>query len=408
MADQAFFSGANFVFNVLLVRWLSPEAYGAYAVAFSVLLFASGFHNALIAEPMMVLGARKERCQRRSYYRILLLGHLALTFLISAVGLAVAAVPWLGPAVRLGLQGAFVALPTLLIFWLARRACYLEMRPAVATIASAAYATLLLGGGYMVRQSGWLSLFEAYLLLAGTGLILGVGLWAYLLRIVGPGDTVSWRGEVHAHWIYGRWVCGSALVQWLSTSIYVPLIGTFAGLTQVTAYRAVQNLVTPLQQIQIALGQLVLPWASQQASKGGASSLSPPLRTLMIGFVGFAGLYLIGVAAFASSILEAIYGTAAFAEYTYLLYYLGGALLFSGMGDAHGLMLKALNHPRFLFFMQFITSVFTLSAGVYLVQQRGVWGAAIGQLGVAVIGLSVLVFTWHRLRKVSRGCQPSP
>ena len=31
--DQGLFSGANFVVNILLARWLTPEEYGAFAVA---------------------------------------------------------------------------------------------------------------------------------------------------------------------------------------------------------------------------------------------------------------------------------------------------------------------------------------------------------------------------------------
>ena len=34
LVDQALFSGANFLLNILLARWLLPEAYGAFAVAF--------------------------------------------------------------------------------------------------------------------------------------------------------------------------------------------------------------------------------------------------------------------------------------------------------------------------------------------------------------------------------------
>jgi hypothetical protein len=31
--DQGLFSGANFIVNILLARWLAPEEYGAFAVA---------------------------------------------------------------------------------------------------------------------------------------------------------------------------------------------------------------------------------------------------------------------------------------------------------------------------------------------------------------------------------------
>jgi len=56
LADQSLTSGSAFLLNVLLARWLAPEAYGAFAVSFAGFLFLSGFHNVLFVEPMTVMG----------------------------------------------------------------------------------------------------------------------------------------------------------------------------------------------------------------------------------------------------------------------------------------------------------------------------------------------------------------
>ncbi|MDR7400087.1 MAG: hypothetical protein QN144_12370, partial [Armatimonadota bacterium] len=61
VADQGLFSGANFVVNVLLARWLSPAEYGAFAVALSIFYLLAGFHSAVLTEPMMVFGAGRYR-----------------------------------------------------------------------------------------------------------------------------------------------------------------------------------------------------------------------------------------------------------------------------------------------------------------------------------------------------------
>ena len=37
LADQALFAGSNFILNIVLARWLSPNDYGAFGVAFSML-----------------------------------------------------------------------------------------------------------------------------------------------------------------------------------------------------------------------------------------------------------------------------------------------------------------------------------------------------------------------------------
>ena len=90
ITDQAFFSGANFVVNILLARWLPPKEYGAFAVALSIFYLLLGFHTALITEPLMVFGAGKYRSEFCKYFGIVMWGHWIVSVLIS-VGLGVVA-----------------------------------------------------------------------------------------------------------------------------------------------------------------------------------------------------------------------------------------------------------------------------------------------------------------------------
>jgi hypothetical protein len=65
--DQGIFTGSNFVISILLARWLSPEQYGSYAVAFAIFLFILTFHQALLLEPMLVFGSSVFRNCLRGY-----------------------------------------------------------------------------------------------------------------------------------------------------------------------------------------------------------------------------------------------------------------------------------------------------------------------------------------------------
>ena len=57
--DQGMYSGFNFIASVLLARWLLPEDYGAYAIAFAIFQFGYQLQNAIIIEPMSVIGPVK-------------------------------------------------------------------------------------------------------------------------------------------------------------------------------------------------------------------------------------------------------------------------------------------------------------------------------------------------------------
>ena len=65
--DQGLFSGANFLVNILLARWLAPDEYGAFAVALSVFYLLAGLHTAVVSEPIMVPGTGKYRAQFPRY-----------------------------------------------------------------------------------------------------------------------------------------------------------------------------------------------------------------------------------------------------------------------------------------------------------------------------------------------------
>src|ERR1700685_1566655 len=69
LVDQALTSAGSFGVNVLLARWMSPNQYGAFAVAFAGYLFLTGFYNALLLEPMIVIGPARHAASLRPYFR---------------------------------------------------------------------------------------------------------------------------------------------------------------------------------------------------------------------------------------------------------------------------------------------------------------------------------------------------
>ena len=69
LVDQGLTALTGFCVTFLLARWLAPEIYGAYAIAFAGYLFVGGLHNVIVLEPMSVIGpsrhaARRGRCRR--------------------------------------------------------------------------------------------------------------------------------------------------------------------------------------------------------------------------------------------------------------------------------------------------------------------------------------------------------
>src|SRR5581483_2439226 len=173
LSDQGLVAGSGFLINILLGRWLVPEQYGSYALAYSVFLFGAGFHQALLLEPMSVFGPTSYKDQLPAYLGTLLRLHFAITIALSLLlGLGVAGsqyffkVPSLFPA----LAGVSVAAPCILFFWLWRRVAYLALRPGIAVRGAAIYVSIVVMLLVLLARVGWLSPFSAFLTQAVAGL----------------------------------------------------------------------------------------------------------------------------------------------------------------------------------------------------------------------------------------------
>src|SRR5262245_52790299 len=59
LVDQGVFTASNFLFQMLLARWLAPQDYGAFTVALAIFLLIGAGQIALFGEPLLVYGARK-------------------------------------------------------------------------------------------------------------------------------------------------------------------------------------------------------------------------------------------------------------------------------------------------------------------------------------------------------------
>src|SRR5580698_4063204 len=130
--DQGLISGSNFLIGILLARWLMPEQYGAFALAFSVFLLLSYVYQSFLAVPQAVFSGSAYSGSLRGYLKTLLGIHLILTcFGVVLLGGAAAIAAVLGKADGLpgALAGVAIASPCILFFWLMRRAFYMNLAP---------------------------------------------------------------------------------------------------------------------------------------------------------------------------------------------------------------------------------------------------------------------------------------
>jgi O-antigen/teichoic acid export membrane protein len=347
--DQALFSGANFLVNILLARWLPPEEYGAFAVALSIYYLLLGFHTAVITEPMMVFGAGKYREQFRKYFGMVLWGHWVIGTLV-ALGLSVAAWVFLqlrSPLMAQALFGLAIAAPFWLLLWLTRQGCYAQLRPNDAVVGSGFNILAVVAGLLLLWRVGVISSLTGFVLLGATGglasLVLLRELRPQMARYVGnPTPSIL----LADHWGYGRWSILGFLLYWASGQILMLLIPIFLGLMAGAAVAATWTLYRPISQFMQALNSLVLPAFSRLASEPDGQT---HLRRKAIGvaglFAGAAFLYALTVSIFAKPILHFLYA-GKYDEHWMLIVLFGIAFVFSVMTGIFVSALKAVGRVK--------------------------------------------------------------
>jgi O-antigen/teichoic acid export membrane protein len=397
IADQGLASGGHFVLNILLIRSLSPSEYGAFAVTFASFLLAASLHTALILEPMGVIGPARYGERLSAYLGTVVWMQAGLSLLVAGVILLVAAAMAAARSVLApAMLGLSLSTPCMLLFWLFRRACYLETKPGLALQGSLLYVLLLLAGMAGLWRWHKASAAGALLLMGAAGIAVSVLLWRCLR--VRAGNVFSGQASpglaevVRLHWAYARWSLGNTVLYWLASSIYLPLVGALAGLQAVAAYRATDNLLLPMGQTLTALGLLLLPWHSKQASVSGRRYLRAAGVKVALLASCMAGVYVLGVMAAGPSLSRLIYGSDYYASSLSLLPYLGAGLVLRAVGDTgFCTAARAAGRPDIGFWATAVAAGVTRTAGLALVSRYGAAGAAAGWMASSAASCLVSV-----------------
>jgi len=408
LLDQGLASGANFILSILLARWLTPEFYGTYAVAFGIYVLLTMIHGSLVLEPMTVFGGASYRYCLRSYCRSLLWTHLAIAFVVFLVVGSSAAVThslgW-GGGLPGALLGVGLASPSLLLLLFARRAFYLEMSPAQAATGSALYCALMLGGLFVAYRYTVLSPFKVFLLLGAAALLADALLLFRLKSTLQPGGPAPAFSEIsRRHWRYGRWALASCLATWTPTYIFYPLLSTFSGMAQSGELRSLMNFFSPLDQTLSALSLLFLPYAARVNMEQGRQGLIVLTRNIVILSVVGTALYWGLIIKFHAPVFRLLY-SGKYSHVAYLLPVLALGSIFWGASYGPAIALRAMESPSSVFTAYFATALISVVVGVPATRYYGLKGAVWASNAAEAASFIVIVVLLRRkLAPVERPC----
>jgi len=398
VGDQGLFAGAHFILNILLARWLTPEAYGAFAVAYSAFLVLVVLHDALLVQPLLVYGTEEFRDNFAGYLRALVLwgnGAMAIAggLLLAGAGL------WLdragAPELARALIGAAVAQPFILFLWLVRRATYARNQQHQAAAGGIVYIVLVLAALYAMHQWSVVSPSAVFLILGVAGLVVGIGIMWGLGAL--PGIRVPRRFLRYAfwkHWRYGRWASGTGVMNWTIVNGYILLLPLWEGLGGSGAFKALMNLVQPALHVYMAFSVLLIP----EFVKARAQRRFRRKGLVVAGlFLASGAGYWLLVGGFGSELVTLLYGGGQYEEYSGLLWLLGAMSFVEGLKVVLEAMLRAIERPDWLFWAYLAGTIATLTVGFMLLALYGLTGATLGIIisSITVSGVAFYFVASH-------------
>ncbi len=381
LADPGATLSAGLLVSLLLARWLSAQEYGAFALAFALFLFLSALHNALVMEPMSVMGHGSYQPILTDYFEAQIWVHLAFC--------AVLAVPLLFAAALLALfgyrgslpgalLGAGLALPFVLLLWLARRmACILE-RPVSAMFAGAVSLALLLCGLVALQATHKTTPFTAFLLLGFAGLC-GALLIFYKLKI-GLDETrpcsVSWRSAATENWRFGRWQLGGAVCFAALSLTPLLLAPVFLGIAATGKMMAMQIPALLLLQCGAVAAVLLLPRFAHESFTGSSDGLGQLAHRVSLSLAGASLLFAALLYFFAAPLERLLFGGKFAGDARLMALFMAGPL-FAGLASGYSMALQAMQRPQFDRLATRIAAAVSLQGAFLFIPLWGLAGAAI-------------------------------
>ncbi len=375
--DQGAIAASNFLVALFLARQLIPADYGAYALAFEIFLLLSVFYASFILEPMSVFGSSMYRDCLGEYLGIILRIHLWVA-LGTVVVLGAAA--WLvhtfmrSDSLGMALAGVTVAGPCLLLFWVARRAFYVNLAPRAAACGATAYSLTVLSGLFLFYRMKLLSPFVAFLLMSAGALVTAPILLIRLKPSFARTTEPRMRGVLFRHWNYGRWAIASSVATWGTGAIFYFALTSFHGLSAAGEMKALLNLSSPVGQGFAAFSLLSLPYASRIHHQEGPSGLKRLAWHLTYIYAGGTIAYFVVIIFIRGFLLHLLYADK-YMQVISLIPWVGLGMVLRIAATAQAILLRALQSPRQVFIAYGASGAVAAVIGIPLCWAFGLTGA---------------------------------
>lgn len=277
LLDQAVVSMGNFLQSLLLARALGVEVFGVWAFGQLGLLLVLSLNQAFLTSPMLTFLGKKNAAEKDAY----LVSSARLQFLVAGLFATAAAftVAFFFQTENLSPVQFGCAVLSFLLWDFARRFLLAEQKISFVFWLDVLLFVLQTGGIALFFAFKKLELHTAWWIWAASYVIpIGVA-WAisYPAGIRKTGAEPLRRVAVE-HWLGGRWLLATAVLQWFAGNFFVAAAGIWLGAAALGLARMAQNVLGVLNVVLIALENTLPVSAARAFQTTGWAGMSQILR----------------------------------------------------------------------------------------------------------------------------------
>lgn len=400
--DQGIYSISNFGLSILLARWLPEVEYGNLSVALILYFFLAGFHNAIILEPISILGTKKYAAQLKNYLASQYPLHIILSLSISIFTFLSAFLLFrsklITSSIYQALAGLSLFVPLMLLTLLVRRIFYILSRPSTSMIVSLLYTTGITVGVSVLYTftdtSRWT--FLIFVVYGMASLISTLPL--YWIEHMAPLRNSNFTFPLHMlfkeQWQFGKWVLAATFLNFIGTQIQFFSTSYFLAFDGSGIYRALQNVILPFIQASAAISAFFVPSIALAYSKQDIQEVKKRSFRLAA-FMSVVGIaYLAALIFFPTAIENLLYG-GKFEPYQSLIPWFGGIPILLGLTMYFALINRVIK-PEFHFYINGTYAVIGLVTAPLFTKWWNLFGAIISLNCIYLSALVVNIILYWR------------
>lgn len=377
VVDQGVSSLSNFLLILAVGRWASPGELGVLTLLTLYWLLLLGLSRALVSQPMTILVEDHRITQWLRAQFVLALaassGALVIAVAVALAGGPVAAVLTLG-----------LAMPALLVqdFW--RWVGFASGKPSKALVNDGIFLAVEVGALAVLGFTGAVTAASG-LVAWGIGALAGAiyGSRQFGIRRERETSLLSLAALKETRHL-GQWLAVDFLSNFGLGQIYLVLVSVLAGAEMLGGWRAVQNLLGPVNLITIGLGIASTAESARAYRSIGPAGLQRTSRAYGWSIAGGVLAYGVLYVGLGDVLVPAVYG-AAYEQFTVLVPFAVAELLIRVLRHVPRVRLQVTQRPRRVAVAKLLATPASLVVAALALANAGDVGPGLAAVSVSVL-----------------------